>query len=323
MNNLKCSVVIPVKNAVRILPEVIDRVLSQKTEWPFEVIVIDSGSQDGTAEYLRNLDTVRLIEISPSDFGHGRTRNLGVSISSSQFVAFLTHDAVPKDDFWLANLVAVAETDTQIAGVFGRHVARDDASPYTKYDLDRHFDGFGKLPLVHSRALDEALYETEQGWRQIMHFYSDNNSLMRRSVWETIPYPDVEFAEDQLWARAVIEAGYKKAYCADAVVIHSHDYGLREQFSRAFDESRNFRKYFGYLLSPTPFHLFEAIYRFTIEAFSQDLDPRYGKLRRRDRLRRALQRSMLVAGHCAGANHEIFPAWLARRMSLDEKLFRS
>lgn len=110
---------------------------------------------------------------------------------------------------------------------------------------------------------------------------------MRKSVWETIPYPDVEFAEDQLWARAVIEAGYKKAYCADAVVIHSHDYRLREQFSRAFDESRNFRKYFGYLLSPTPFHLFEAIYRFTIEAFSQDLDPRYGKLRRRDRLRQA------------------------------------
>lgn len=88
MNNLKCSVVIPVKNAVRILPEVIDRVLSQKTEWPFEVIVIDSGSQDGTAEYLRNLDTVRLIEISPSDFGHGRTRNLGVSISARSSLRF-------------------------------------------------------------------------------------------------------------------------------------------------------------------------------------------------------------------------------------------
>ena len=323
MNDLKCSVVIPVKNAVKILPTVIDRVLSQKTEWPFEIIVIDSGSQDGTAEYLRNLETVRLIEISPSDFGHGKTRNLGVSVSTSEFVAFLTHDAVPKDEFWLANLVAVAETDTQIVGVFGRHVARDDASPYTKCDLDRHFDGFEKLPHVHSRALDEARYEIDQGWRQIMHFYSDNNSLMRRSVWETIPYPDVEFAEDQLWARAVIEAGHKKAYSSDAVVIHSHDYGLREQFSRAFDESRNFRKYFGYLLSPTPFHLFEAVYRFTIEAFSKDLEPRYGKLRQRDRLRRALQRSMLVAGHCAGANHEFFPAWLAKRMSLDEKLFRS
>lgn len=323
MENLKCAVVIPVKNAMTILPQVISQVLAQKADWPFEVIVIDSGSRDGTVAYLRGLDTIRLIEISPADFGHGRTRNLGVSATTAEFVAFLTHDAIPKDEYWLANLVAVAEMDSEIVGVFGRHIARADASPYTKYDLDRHFDGFGKLPQVHSRALDEARYETDQGWRQVMHFYSDNNSLMRRSVWEAIPYPDVEFAEDQLWARAVVEAGYKKAYSADAVVVHSHDYGLREQFRRAFDESRNFKKYFGYLLTPTPFHLAEAVYRFTIEAFSQELEPRYGVVRTRDRLRRALQRSMLVAGHCAGANHEIFPSWLARWMSLDEKLFRA
>ncbi|MGQ2917238.1 MULTISPECIES: glycosyltransferase family 2 protein [Rhizobium] len=323
MASFKCAVVIPVKNAITIVPEVLSQVLAQRTDWPFEIIVIDSGSRDGTAEYLRSLDMIRLIEIPASEFGHGKTRNLGVNAADAEFVAFLTHDAVPRDEYWLANLVAVAEVDSEIAGVFGRHVARDDASPFTKKDLDKHFSGFGGFPQVVSKGLDEERYESDQGWRQVLHFYSDNNSLLRRSVWQAIPYPDVEFAEDQLWAKAIIEAGYKKAYSADAVVIHSHDYGVSEQFKRAFDESRNFKKYFGYRLTPSPFHMVEAMIRFSIEAFRENLEPRYGKVRMRGRMKRALQRSVLVAGHCAGANHEIFPSWLAKRMSLDQKLFNA
>ncbi|KAA3520917.1 glycosyltransferase [Agrobacterium tumefaciens] len=322
MASFKCAVVIPVKNAISIVPQVLSQVLAQQTDWPFEIIVIDSGSRDGTAEYLRSLDSIRLIEIPPSEFGHGKTRNLGASAAEdTEFVAFLTHDAVPKDEYWLANLVAVAEIDSHIAGVFGRHIARDDASPFTKIDLDQHFAGFSGFPQVLSKDLDEERYKSDQGWRQVLHFYSDNNSLLRRSVWQTIPYPDVEFAEDQLWAKAIIEAGYKKAYSADAVVIHSHDYGVREQFKRAFDESRNFKKYFGYQLTPSPFHMVEAMVRFSIEAFRGKLEPRYGEVRTRDRMKRALLRSALVAGHCAGTNHKFFPSWLAKRMSLDQRLF--
>ncbi|MGF6174848.1 glycosyltransferase family 2 protein [Ensifer sp. 4252] len=319
----RCAVVIPAKNAMRFLPKVLDKVLGQRTPWPFEVIVIDSGSKDGTIEYLRKLKGIRLVEIASNEFGHGRTRNLGVQLADAEFVAFLTHDAEPFDENWLANLVMVAEQDPAIAGVFGRHIAYPTASPFTKNDMDRHFEGFLAHPLIVSRDLDRVRYESDEGWRQFLHFYSDNNSLMRKSVWETLPYPDVEFAEDQIWARNIIELGYRKAYAPDAVVFHSHDYGFAEQLRRAFDESRNFTEYFGYKLSPSPLKSVKNAVEFAIQAFRQELDGRYGRVTLAHRLKRAGQRAALVAGHCLGTNHKRLPYFVSSRLSLDQRLFKS
>ncbi|TCV76392.1 rhamnosyltransferase [Neorhizobium sp. R1-B] len=319
----RCAVVIPTKNAMRVLPKVLDKVLAQRVPWSYEVIAIDSGSTDGTKEYLRSLDRIRYLEIAPHEFGHGKTRNLGVQLANADFVAFLTHDAEPVDATWLAALVAAAEQDTKIAGVFGRHIAYSTASPFTKNDLDRHFDGFLAHRLVVSRDLDSARYERDQGWRQLLHFYSDNNSLLRKSVWEKIPYPDVEFAEDQIWASMIIEAGYHKAYAPNAVVYHSHDYGFVEQLRRAFDESRNFSKYFGYKLSPSMRRTVIAAGKFSLQAFRQRLDDQYGRVTLRHRFERAGQRTALVAGHYLGAHHNRLPRFLSSRLSLDQKLFKS
>jgi rhamnosyltransferase len=319
----RATVVIPTKNAIQVLPRVLEKVLAQKTPWSYEIIAIDSGSNDGTKEYLRELKNVKLIEIAPEEFGHGKTRNLGARAADADFVAFLTHDAEPADDNWLVSLVAAAEQDERIAGVFGRHIAYATASPFTKNDLDQHFEGFLRNPLIVSQDLDPTRYETDQGWRQLLHFYSDNNSLLRKAVWERIPYPDVEFAEDQLWARSIIEAGYLKAYAPNAAVYHSHDYSFLEQVRRAFDESRNFRKYFGYQLSPHPLQALKAMGKLALQAFRQKIDRRFGEVTFEHRLQRAAQRVALVAGHCLGAHHEKLPRFLSTRLSLDHRLFRA
>lgn len=324
MARYRCSVVIPAKNAMPGLTQVLESVLTQETPWPFEVIVIDSGSRDGTVEHVASLEGVRLIEIAPESFGHGRTRNMGVAAADAQYVAFLTHDALPADQHWLANLVAAAEQDSGIAGVFGRHIAYETASPFTRNDLDRHFEGFLAHPLVVHRDLDPQKYENDTGWRQFLHFYSDNNSLLRKSVWEKIPYPDVEFAEDQLWARAVIEAGYAKAYAPGATVYHSHDYSPLEQLRRAFDESRNFKKYFGYELGGTFLSFLKSLVEMPAQPFFQQLDQtRFGKVTVRHRLIRSGQRAGLVTGHFLGARHQLLPAGVSRVLSLDHKLYKA
>ncbi|TNE35794.1 MAG: glycosyltransferase family 2 protein [Alphaproteobacteria bacterium] len=324
MPKYRCTVVIPTKNAMPGIRRVLEKVKAQETSWPYEVIVIDSGSTDGTLAYIRGLEGVRLIEIPPASYGHGRTRNLGVDMADAEFVAFLTHDAEPYDAHWLANLVSAAEKNDRIAGVFGRHVAYDTASPFIKNDLDSHFRGFLAHPLVVNRDLAPEKYEIDEGWRQFLHFYSDNNSLLRKSVWKKIPYPDVEFAEDQLWAREIIEAGYSKAYAPEAIVYHSHDYTPLEQLRRAFDESRNFKKYFGYNLSAAFLPAVAAMIHFGMQSFRQELDhARYGRVTLKDRIRRAAQRTALVAGHYLGANHNKLPRCIASRLSLDNKLFRA
>ena len=258
-SGVTASVVILTKNAGSIFKEVLASALNQDVPWTYEVLVIDSGSSDGTLDFIRQYPQVRLVEIKPTEFGHGKTRNFGVSISKGKYVAMLTHDAMPLNSSWLRNLVAPFEKDMQVAGVFGRHKAYADHSPYIKRDMEMHFDGFLQWPAIMGIE-DPARYVREEGYRQVLHFFSDNNACIRKSVWEKIPYPNVNFAEDQLWAKAIMEAGYKRAYANDAVVYHSHDYSIKDTFRRSFDESRALKSLLGYDLCPTAKHGIAQIY---------------------------------------------------------------
>ncbi len=243
------SVVIPTLNAGQQFKPVLDMVRRQQTPWRTEILVIDSGSTDGTVDLVKSFQDIRLIEIDKSDFGHGKTRNLGVEKTDGDFVAFLTHDALPSDEYWLYNIVALLGRFPNSGGAFGRHIAYDDATDFTKRDLIDHFNQFADLPVYLDNRMD--FYRDRMDavrWRQKFHFYSDNNSCLRRAVWEKIPYPDIEFGEDQVWAAEILKAGYGKVYARDAVVFHSHDYDAKETFQRCKTEAAFFIKYFGYEL---------------------------------------------------------------------------
>uniref|UniRef100_A0ABX1N476 Glycosyltransferase n=1 Tax=Aromatoleum buckelii TaxID=200254 RepID=A0ABX1N476_9RHOO len=248
---MHASIIIPVKNGGALYRNVLDQVLAQRAPWPFECIVLDSGSWDGSLQYTESKPDVRLKQIRSDEFGHGRTRNLGASMASGKFLVFITHDALPVDDQWLANLVAAAEVSPAVAGVFGRHVAYPAASPVTKRELEEHFSGFGGATSIF-RIEDRERYAQDEGLRQFLHFFSNNNACLRRSVWERIPYPDVDFAEDQAWAKQIMEAGYSKAYAPAAAVYHSHDFGIIETARRAYDEARALHRIFGYRQVASP-----------------------------------------------------------------------
>ena len=222
---IKASVFIPTYNGGELFKTVLDVVRRQRSPWRFEIIVIDSSSSDGTDDFCRSATDLVFEQISQSEFSHGNTRNRGVRLAQGEFVAFLTQDALPIDEFWLYNLVSLLEAYQNAAGAFGRHIARPDASPFTKRDISEHFSRFDVFPVAVSKSTDPGRWVApDTGWQQLLHFYSDNNSCLRRSVWEKIPLPDVTFGEDQIWANQVIEAGYEKVYARAASVYHSHDY---------------------------------------------------------------------------------------------------
>ncbi|MEJ8575004.1 glycosyltransferase family 2 protein, partial [Microbaculum marinum] len=173
---------------------------------------------------------------------------------------------------------------------------------------------------VVSRDTDPVRYESDPGWRQFLHFYSDNNSCLRRSVWEKIPYPDVEFAEDQIWAHRVIEAGYAKAYADDAVVRHSHDYGPLERFQRAFDESNAFRVLFGYSLCGTPSKAARAIGWHVRRDIGFARKNGIGLAATCGQVARGIAQ---VGGQMAGSHGHRLPGALRLRLSRDKRLQRS
>lgn len=308
------SVIIPVKNGLPHFRDVCEALAKQDYDAPFEVICIDSGSTDGSDGVARD-HGFRLERIDPKTFGHGRTRNYGASLSEAEYLAFLTHDAIPADSRWLAELLAPLRADERVAGVFSRHIAHVDADPFIAWELEAHFDGLRAFPVVE--ITDRAVYDADQGLRQVYHFYSDNASAMSRRVWQDHPYPDVQFAEDQIWAQTVVEAGYRKAFAPDSVVRHSHSFGPFETLQRSFDESRAFRKLFGYSLSPSLLH----VLRSGKYLVSRDIGNAFAKGWWRSHPGKTISRFFesftRPLGHYLGAR-ESLPAWMARLLSRDD-----
>lgn len=322
MTYMRASVLIPVKNGGALLGEVLDAVLSQRAPWPFEVIVIDSGSTDGSVALVRSRN-VRCETIAPDTFGHGRTRNQLAALSTGEFLVFITQDAKPAHEQWLLHLVDACDAAPDVAGAFGPHIAHPDARAVTQRELAQHFAGFGSEQSV-VRVDDRARFAIDPGYRQWLHFFSNNNSCLRRSVWERLPFPDVAFAEDQTWALAAVDAGYGKAYAPKAAVYHSHDFGIWETLQRNFDEARSFNRSFGYRVQPS-----------WLRALGSGV-----QLARRDArwlreqglagwafLKQASFMTGIelarVTGQCLGSRHQRLPGFVLRSVSRDERLQRA
>lgn len=237
------SVVILTFNGERYLREVLDSVFRQIASFQYEVILIDSGSTDGTLDIVRSYP-VKLHEIPNSEFNHGVTRNLGARLARGQFVAYLTQDATPASESWLQYLVDAFKIGPKVAAVYGLHAPRPDCDPITKRDMEEFFLMMGPKNQATTRYIEdgEASWEERQRHEGIIGFYSDVNSCLRRSVWEEIPYRALDYAEDQAFGRDILRAGYWKVYEPRAAVIHSHSYPLLEYFRRQFDEYRGLRQ---------------------------------------------------------------------------------
>jgi rhamnosyltransferase len=235
------TVAILTYNGEEYLERILQQLRRQRLDGGFEVLVIDSGSTDATLDIVRRHPEVRLHEIPNSEFGHGMTRNLAARLARGEFIAYLTHDAVPTNEDWLRELIAPFAMDERIVAVMGKQVPRPGCFPLLKYEIKGVFAGFGPDFGTSVFYKDESM--SDEGTLGALGFYSDVNSAARRRfLLEQIPYRDVRYAEDQLFGRDVIEAGYRKAYAPRAAVEHSNDLTLAEYGRRIFDETVGLRQ---------------------------------------------------------------------------------
>lgn len=242
-NPLSVTVCIPTCNGSHKLLEVIEKVKAQKCPYDYDILIIDSGSTDGSIQQILFDDSfLSLHRISKNDFGHGRTRNLAFELSKSHLIAFLTQDAMPARDEWLFSLTAPVYRIPNCAGSYGRHDAYPNSSPYTKHEIKTHFDSLRLKRAVMNKYIDKEGYDRKDPkLLSFLYFFSDNNSCLNRNAWTSHPYPDINFGEDQAWAKNIIEAGFSKIYIDSASVYHSHDYGPEEAYKRARTEAAFYR----------------------------------------------------------------------------------
>lgn len=243
------DVVIPTFNGKDEFARVLDALRQQRHASQMQIHCVDSSSTDGTIEWLKNQRDVSLTVIDRKEFQHGRTRNLGASLGTAPLIAFLTQDATPASPAWAIDICKMMARVPEAAGLFGRHIAYPEHPYFVRKEIETHFRNMLEYPLTLSKHTDPKRWDAHDiGWRQFLHFYSDNNSAMRRDVWTEIPYPEIDYGEDQVWARDIIEAGYSKIYAPSAAVYHSHDYTPEQTFARSRTEGAFFYEHFGYEL---------------------------------------------------------------------------
>ena len=218
MNARLVSVIMRSFNEGWALRETLPALKAQRfTNW--ELIVIDSGSTDGSVELIRAANPTHFIQIKPHEYNPSRVMNLGMDLSRSEFGIFLNADATPANADWLEPLVQALE-DKHTAAVFGRQIPRPDCRAVYAHDYERCF-GPGR--------------ESSQ-WQ---HFFSMVSSGLRKDIWSQRGFLEqMQYSEDDEYTRWCRAQGYRVAYCPDSVVVHSHNYTPQQAYKRSFGEAK-------------------------------------------------------------------------------------
>lgn len=312
------SIVILTKNGKGYIQSVLDSIFAQRTTYSFEVIVIDSGSTDSTVQIIKKYP-VRLKEISAFEFGHGKTRNYGASIARGKYVIFLTQDAVPTNENWFQFLVKPMENDEQIAGVFSRHLPRKDCHPMEEREIVNSLIGSN----IPKKSFIEDMNKYRNNFLPYI-FFANTSACIKKSVLEKFPFAEIDFAEDQEWAKRILEAGFATFFEPRSTVFHSHSYSAFQNLRRNYDHAKAFKALFGYKGFS---NLVRAIFSAAKETL---LDYRFvagkreltfiGKMRWF--LRSPLWHLARVLGQFLGANYAILPRSLDGILSFQKKVIR-
>ena len=196
--------------------------------WPVHrLIVMNTGKENWKAAYEKTTIPMEVHHLTREEFDHGKTRDQAARMSRADYLLFMTQDALPEDCHLIEKLVEAMEQDEKIGAAYARQLPREDCRLMEQYT--RQFN-YPEQSCVKTKADIPTL-----GIKTF--FCSDVCAAYRRDLFEELGgfESPVIFNEDMFFAANAIEHGYGVAYAAEAKVVHSHNYTMRQQFHRNFD----------------------------------------------------------------------------------------
>jgi len=181
----------------------------------FELLVVDSGSTDGTLDIVSHWPH-RLLRIAPEDYVPGPVLNRACGEAGGDLLVFQNSDCAPLHPGVLGRVVRAFD-DPAVMAAFCRQVPRPEAWPWVRREYRLAFPDAATPP----------------SWLP----YSLPFAAMRRAAWEQQPfYQEAWGSEDTAWGYRARARGWTIRYLPDCPVMHSHNYTLRQLYGRRFIE---------------------------------------------------------------------------------------
>jgi glycosyltransferase involved in cell wall biosynthesis len=217
---MNCSIVIRAYNEEKHIGRLLEG-LRRQTLRDVEIILVDSGSTDGTVAIAESFGA-RIVRILPAEFTFGRSLNLGVRAATRALIVIASAHVYPVYPDWLEALLRPF-ADENIALTYGKQRGPDSAH-------------FSEQQIYHQWYPD--LSKTSQPTA----FCNNANAAIRRSLWEKNPYDEaLTGLEDLAWAKWAKDQGYDIAYAAEAEIIHVHHETPAGVFNRYRREGMAFK----------------------------------------------------------------------------------
>jgi glycosyltransferase involved in cell wall biosynthesis len=210
------SVIIPTYNGGEELRSLIEILNNQIGIGKVELIIVDSGSKDDTAELAEKLGAV-VLRITQAEFSHSYARNIGATNATGEYLLFMTQDALPSGITWMRGLIQPALHDN-VAAVSCRQIPKPGCDLFGRITVWSYNEYLGILQSDRILSLpNNNNYDNLRKNGQI----DDITCLIRKDVFMQFLYRG-NYAEDLDLGIRLIQAGYQMSLLSSVQVIHSH-----------------------------------------------------------------------------------------------------
>jgi len=220
---IKISIIIRAFNEEKNIERLLYGIENQKNILEYEIILVDSGSEDKTVDIASN-HGVKVIHISPNDFSFGHSLNKGIGKADGDICVFISAHCYPEHDEWLMNLIKPIINDNSIALVYGKQRGN-------------------KITRYAERQIFSNWFPNGNDGKQHTPFCNNANLAIRKELWHRYKYnEDLTGLEDIDWAKYFISRGYAVYYAPAAGIIHVHEETYQQIYRRYKREAMALKK---------------------------------------------------------------------------------
>lgn len=228
---MNISIICPLYNAEKYIQKLHESLLAQEKAKIESIHYVLTESDDNTENILKEIRS-KYSNIKKEEFSHSLTREKAALESKGDIIVFITQDVKIRDKYWLYNLTK-GIIDGECEAAFSRQISESDG--IEKYIRPNNYPEQSRV--VTKNDIEKLGLMT--------FFFSDVSSAIKKDIFVRLNGYDNKnliINEDMYLAHKIIMNNFRIKYCADSVVVHSHNFTLKQLYKRYYDTGVFFKQ---------------------------------------------------------------------------------